>query len=52
MLAHEVNPNIRLLVRAGVKVCALHSHILTENPRIPFMHYLGRGRAEELAKVF
>jgi hypothetical protein len=52
MLAHEVNPTIRLLRQAGIEVCALHSHMLTENPRILFMHYLGRGRAEDLAKIF
>ena len=52
MLAHEVNPTITTLRAAGVEVCAVHSHMLAEQPRILFLHYLGRGKAEDLAKVF
>lgn len=52
MLAHEVNPTIKTFRAAGVEVCAVHSHMLTEQPRILFMHYLGRGKAEDLAKTF
>lgn len=52
MLAHEVNPVIALLRKAGFEVCALHSHMLTEQPRILFMHYLGHGKSQELAKTF
>lgn len=52
MLAHEVNPVIKSLRAAGFEVCAVHSHMLTEQPRILFLHYLGRGKVEDLAKVF
>lgn len=52
MLAHEVNPTIRTLRKAGVEICAVHSHMLSEQPRILFLHYLGRGKATELAQTF
>jgi len=52
MLAHEVNPVIKHFRSKGVEICAVHSHMLTEQPRILFMHYLGRGKATELAQTF
>ncbi len=52
MLAHEVNPTIKTLRAAGVEICAVHSHMLAEQPRILFMHYLGRGKATDLARTF
>ncbi|AIE83776.1 DUF1259 domain-containing protein [Fimbriimonas ginsengisoli] len=52
MLGHEVNPVIRHLRSSGVEVCAVHSHMLAEQPRILFLHYLGRGKAKELAEIF
>ena len=52
MLAHEVDPTIRTLRKAGFEICAVHSHMLTEQPRILFLHYLGRGKATDLATTF
>lgn len=52
MLAHEVNPVIKLLRAAGFEICALQNHMLTEQPRILYLHFLGRGPAEDLARTF
>lgn len=52
MLAHEVNPVIRHLRSKGVEICAVHNHMLSEQPRITFLHYLVRGRATEVAQTF
>jgi hypothetical protein len=50
MTAREVNPVIRTLRAAGILVVALHNHMLTEQPRMFFLHYWGTGPAERLAK--
>jgi len=52
MLASEVNPVIKSLRGSGFEICAIHSHMLSEQPRILFLHYLGRGKAENLAAAF
>jgi len=52
MLAHQVDPVLRLLRAGGFEICALHTHMLSEQPRILFAHFLGRGKAEDLAKTF
>lgn len=52
MLAHEVNPVIRHLRSKGVEICAVHNHMLAEEPRIIFLHYLARGRAADIAQTF
>lgn len=50
LAAHEVNPVIRALRAAGIQVTALHSHMLTEEPRLFFMHVWAHGDAWELAR--
>jgi hypothetical protein len=50
MTAREVNPVIRTLRTAGILVVAVHNHMLTEQPRMFFLHYWGTGPAERLAK--
>jgi len=52
MLQHEVNPVIRALRAHNLEVVALHNHMLGEQPRIMFLHYLGRGPATTLAQGF
>jgi len=52
MLAPEVNPVIKTLRGHGLEICAVHSHMLSEKPRILFLHYLGRGKAIDMAKAF
>ncbi|HKC70864.1 MAG TPA: DUF1259 domain-containing protein [Terriglobales bacterium] len=50
LLGSEVNPVIRALRDHGIQVTALHSHMLTENPRLFFMHYWANDNAVSLAK--
>ena len=50
MIASEVNPVIRALQQNGIAVTALHSHMLTENPRLFFMHFWANDDATTLAK--
>ena len=51
MIASEVNAVIRALRSGGISVTALHSHMLTEQPRLFFMHFWGDGDAIALAKT-
>ena len=49
LLAKEVNPVIRALRDHGIMVTALHSHMLTEEPRLFFMHFWANDDATKLA---
>jgi hypothetical protein len=46
----EVNPTIKALRANGIEVTALHSHMLTEQPRVFFMHFWANDDAPKLAK--
>ena len=46
----EVNPVIRALRGNGIEVTAIHSHMLTEQPRLIFMHFWANDDAMKLAK--
>ena len=50
LLASEVNPVIKALRENGIEVTALHSHMLTEEPRLFFMHFWANEDAVKLAK--
>lgn len=50
MIASEVNPVIRALADNGIMPTALHSHMLTENPRLFFMHFWANDDAVKLAR--
>src|SRR5215212_1219585 len=50
LTAGEVNPVIRALRDGGIEVTALHSHMLTENPRLFFMHFWANDDAQKLAR--
>lgn len=52
MTANEVNPVIRALRKHGIRILAVHNHMLDEEPRIFFLHYWGTGRTENLARAF
>ncbi|WP_291193264.1 DUF1259 domain-containing protein [Dyadobacter sp.] len=52
MLGHEVNSVIKVLRAHNLEVVAVHNHMLDEEPRMIFLHYYGKGAAEELAKGF
>jgi len=46
----EVNPLIRELRKNGIEVTAIHSHMLTEQPRMFFVHFWANDDAVKLAK--
>lgn len=50
MTADEVNPVIKVLRGHGIEVTALHSHMLTEQPRLFFMHFWANDDAIKLGK--
>lgn len=49
LTAEEVNPVISALEEHHVSVTALHSHMLTEQPRLFFMHFWAVGSPESVA---
>jgi biotin operon repressor len=49
LIAEEVNPVISALEEHGIEVTALHSHMLTEQPRLFFMHFWCVGSTESVA---
>jgi hypothetical protein len=50
LLGKEVNPVIKALRDNGIMVTAVHSHMLTEDPRLFFMHFWANDDALKLAK--
>jgi hypothetical protein len=48
LTADEVNPVISALQEHSIQVTALHSHMLTEQPRLFFMHFWCVGRPESV----
>lgn len=50
MTANEVNPVIKALRANAIQVTALHSHMLTEQPRLFFMHFWSNDDAMRLAR--
>ncbi len=50
LLAPEVNPVMRALRSSGIAITALHSHMLTESPRLYFMHYWANDDALKLTR--
>ncbi|MDD5541915.1 MAG: DUF1259 domain-containing protein [Acidobacteriia bacterium] len=52
LLQQEVEPVMDQLQSGGVMITALHNHLLLERPHVMYMHYMGHGKAEELAKTF
>ncbi len=49
LLGREVNPVISALRENGIQVTAVHSHMLTEEPRLFFLHYWANDDAVKLA---
>src|SRR5947208_16803280 len=50
LTADEVNPVIKALRGNGIEVTAIHSHMLTEQPRLIFMHFWANDDAVKLAR--
>ena len=51
LIGSEVNPVIAALRAGGIDVEAVHSHMLTEEPRLFFLHFWGVDDAGKLAKT-
>ncbi len=49
LLETEVGPVMNRLVEGGFEISALHNHIINENPKVMYMHFMGHGNAEDLA---
>jgi murein DD-endopeptidase MepM/ murein hydrolase activator NlpD len=52
LLADEVNPVINILRKNNIAVTAIHNHMLTEVPRLFFMHFWAVDKPEKLAQAF
>jgi uncharacterized protein DUF1259 len=50
LIADEVNPVMRELEAHGIRVTAVHSHMLRESPRLFFMHFWGVGSPRAIAE--
>jgi hypothetical protein len=48
--ADEVSPLIHALRENGIEVTAIHSHMLSEEPRLFFVHFWANNDAQKLAK--
>ena len=46
----EVAPVVRELEEHGVRITALHNHLMHELPRVMFLHFWGQGEAGTLAQ--
>jgi Domain of Unknown Function (DUF1259) len=51
LIGTEVNDVVRTLRSNGIEVTAIHSHMLTEEPRIIFMHFWANDDGIRLAKA-
>jgi len=49
LLEAEVDPVMRALQAGGIEQTALHNHVLTESPRVMYMHIMGEGNPATLA---
>jgi len=50
LITEEVNPVISALLDHNIQVTALHSHMLTEQPRLFFMHFWAVGTPESVGQ--
>jgi len=50
LIGEEVNPVVKALRANGIEVTAIHSHMLTEQPRLIFLHFWANDDALKLAK--
>jgi len=50
LIASEVSPVIQALRANDIAITALHSHMLTESPRLLFLHFWGEGDALALSR--
>ena len=51
LLETELNPVLTKLEENGIEISAIHNHILDELPRVMYMHFMGVGDEEKLARA-
>src|SRR5574337_872623 len=51
-LPGEVTAAVEKLRAGGIEIMGIHNHFLSESPRIMFIHFMARGKAEDLARGF
>lgn len=51
MLESELQPVLRILRKGGIQIVGIHHALLSENPKLVFLHYWGTGTSEDLAKA-
>src|SRR4029079_16135698 len=52
MVAREVTPVLKALLKNGLDIVAIHHHMTGTQPTVYFLHYWGTGPAEKLASGF
>jgi uncharacterized protein DUF1259 len=50
MLENELQPVLKALRKAEIKIVAIHQHMTGEQPRFLFLHYWGTGTTQDLAR--
>ncbi len=50
VLETELQGVLKALRKADIAIVAIHHHMTGETPRLLFLHYWGRGRADALAR--
>lgn len=51
MEAEELQSVLKTLRKGNINIVAIHNHMTKESPRIIFLHFWGKGKAEALAKT-
>jgi hypothetical protein len=51
LLENELTPVLSKLEDSGIEISAIHNHILNEQPRVMYMHYMGHGDEQKLARA-
>jgi hypothetical protein len=51
MLESELQPVLKSMRKGGINIVAIHHHMSEEKPKFLFLHYWGRGKAEDLAQT-
>ncbi|TCW84250.1 hypothetical protein C5O80_14460 [Burkholderia sp. SRS-46] len=50
MRESELQAVLKSMRASGINIVAIHQHMAGESPRIPFLHFWGKGKAVDLAK--
>ncbi len=51
MLENEMQPVLKAMRKGGINIVAIHNHMISDTPHYYFMHYWGKGEAQDLAKT-